>query len=51
MKPGKKIFDSLEDFQNSNRVYEFHCSTSVATSQKSKDAEELEAGEAPKHIA
>jgi hypothetical protein len=46
MESGNAIYDSLEDFQNKNRQYGFHVSTSVA---KSKQPDKDDSGEAPKH--
>jgi hypothetical protein len=48
MKPGTAIFDSLQEFQTSNRAYGFHCSTSLSHSPKVQIPPE--AGQAPKHI-
>jgi hypothetical protein len=48
MKPGTAIFDSLQEFQTSNRAYGFHCSTSLSHSPKVQTPPE--AGQAPKHI-
>jgi hypothetical protein len=48
MKPGNVIFDSLQQFQTSNRAYGFHCSTSLSHSPKVQTPPE--AGQAPKHI-